>query len=92
MGQLMLPIIPAMVIRTTDARWKLMSLRKIHGSTTVGQVMASEPTTMVVTNTLPPRSAPIPIKASLLPAKEVTDENISGDPFPMARNDTPAIS
>jgi hypothetical protein len=48
------------------------------------------PTTIVDVKTLPPISAPMPIIASPTPENDVKDENISGDPFPKAKNVTPA--
>jgi hypothetical protein len=60
------------------------------GSTLQGHNIATVPTTIVVTNTLAPNKAPMPIRTSTPVEKDVTDENTSGDPFPMAKNVTPA--
>ncbi len=67
-----------------------MSLEKIAGSTLEGHNMETDPTTTVVTKTLAPSSAPMPIRTSLPPENDDTEENTSGDPFPIARKVTPA--
>jgi len=52
--------------------------------------MEIDPATTVETKTLPPNKAPRPTNTSAFPATDANELNTSGDPFPNARNVTPA--